>query len=223
MASLDKGLLLCLVIIFAATIFLTVIPANAQTIPKPSVPEFTLKYVERSFTTVDGVYYDSKTIEVTIANQPSLNHSLFYNVKYRINNGNWKDIYTNDDAYPPQSDSDYTIILVPLHPQGNNTLVPANSILDVQVEAMIGYIHRGYNPNHTSQLDMYPYVFTGETSGWSNTQTITLSDNSVSSTPNVPEFPFILIVCLLLVGLATALMVKLETNTTINISLKRQI
>jgi hypothetical protein len=107
--------------------------------------------------------------------------------------------------------------------QGNNTLVPANSILDVQVEAMIGYIHRGYNPNHTSQLDMYPYVFTGETSGWSNTQTITLSDNSVSSTPNVTEFPFILIVCLLLVGLATALMVKLETNTTINISLKRQI
>jgi hypothetical protein len=75
---------------------------SAQTIPKPSVPEFTLKYVERSFTTVDGVNYDSKTIEVTIANQPNLNHSLFYNVKYRINNGNWKGIYTMDDAYPRQ-------------------------------------------------------------------------------------------------------------------------
>lgn len=152
-------------------------PTPAEDLPKPSVPEFTLEFVDKSFTTADGAYYDSKTIQVTIANQPSLNHSLFYNVRYSVNGGDWLDIYTMDNAYPPQSDSEYTILSVYLHPQGNATIVPANSVVDVQVEAMIGYIHREYNPNHTSQLDMYPYVFTGVTSGWSPTQTITIPDS----------------------------------------------
>jgi hypothetical protein len=31
---------------------------------------------------------------------------------------------------------------------------------------------------------MYPYVFTGETSGWSNIQTITISDSLSTTTPN---------------------------------------
>jgi hypothetical protein len=161
------------------------------------------------------VYYDSKTIQVTIANQPSLNHSLFYNVRYRVNSGNWMDIYTMDDAYPPQSDSEYTIISVYLHPQGNTTIVPTNSIVDVQVETMSGYIHRDYNPNHTSQLDMYPYVFTGETSEWSNTQTITISDDSVSPSPTVPEFPITASMIAVLVVVSLSLVIgkrKLSFN-----------
>jgi hypothetical protein len=188
MAKINTALALSLTLIIAMSCLTLLIlnSANAQTTPKPSVPLFTLDFVDRSFTTNDGVYYDSKTIQVTVANQPSLNHSLFYNVRYRVDSGNWMDLYTMDDAYPPQSDSEYTIISVYLHPQGNATLVPTNSIVDVQVEAMIGYIHRGYNPNHTSQLDMYPYVFTGETSGWSNTQTIILATAQPSST--VSEF-----------------------------------
>jgi len=187
MDRVSKFLSLWLVVILAFSILLMAKPVDAQTIPKPSVPEFTLNFVDKSLTTIDGVYYDSKTIQVTIANQPSLNHSLFYNVRYRMNNGNWMDIYTMDDAYPLQSDSEYTIISVYLHPQGNDTFVPPNSIVDVQVEAMIGYIHRSYNPNHKSQLDMYPYVFTGETSGWSNTQTVTIPDSSSSVTPTPTE------------------------------------
>ena len=43
---------------------------------------------------------------------------------------------------------------------------------------MIGYIRRVYNPNATNQLEMYPYVFTGETSDWGETQIVT-----------IPEFP----------------------------------
>ncbi len=162
-------------------------PPPGENLPKPSVPEFTLKFVDKSYTTADGVYYDSKTMQVTIANQPSLNHSLFYNVRYSVNGGDWLDIYTMDDAFPPQSSSECTIISVYLHPQGNATIVPANSVVDVQVQAMIGYIHREYNPNHTSQLDMYPYVFTGETSGWSPTQTLTIPD-SPSPTEFEPNF-----------------------------------
>ncbi len=48
---------------------------------------------------------------------------------------------------------------------------------------MIGWIHRVFNPNSTDQLTMYPFVFSGETSGWSNTQTITLGEGSSSKTP----------------------------------------
>jgi hypothetical protein len=182
-----KYLSFCLVVILAVSTLLLPL-ANAQSTPKPAIPEFRLVFVDKSFTTTDGVYYDSKTIQVTIANQPSLNSSLFYNVRYRINSGSWIDIYTMDDAYPTQSDSKYTIISVYLHPQGNATLVPTNSIVEVQAEAMIGYIHRVFNPNHTSQLDMYPYVFTGETSGWSSIQTITIPVNSdMTPTESLPN------------------------------------
>ncbi len=187
MAVMDRKWTLGIIAVLAVCGMIMVESASAETIPKPSVPEFTLEFVDKSITTDDGVYYDSKNIQVTIANQPSLNHSLFYNVKYSVNGGDWLDIYTMDDAYPPQSDSEYTILSVYLHPQGNATIVPTNSVVDVQVEAMIGYIHREYNPNHTSQLDMYPYVFTGETSGWSPTQTITILD-SPSPTEFEPNF-----------------------------------
>ena len=42
---------------------------------------------------------------------------------------------------------------------------PANSTIDIQVEAMIG------NPSYSPLI---PTAFTGEKSGWSETQTITL-------------------------------------------------
>jgi hypothetical protein len=47
--------------------------------------------------------------------------------------------------------------------------------VDFQVEAMIGYIHRVHNPNSTSMSTIYPWRFTGETSGWSETQTLTIN------------------------------------------------
>jgi hypothetical protein len=72
---------------------------------------------------------------------------------------------------------------------------PSGAQIDFQVEAMIGYVHRVHNPNATSHLEMFPYLFTGETSGWSETQTITLptfassptSSPSTTSTPKTPE------------------------------------
>ena len=50
--------LLALLIVMSSLTILMVKPANAQTIPKPSVPEFTAKFVDHSYivsasTTVD--------------------------------------------------------------------------------------------------------------------------------------------------------------------------
>jgi hypothetical protein len=59
---------------------------------------------------------------------------------------------------------------------------PAVAQVDFQVEAMTGFVHRVFNPNATNQLEMYPYVFSGETSGWSNTQTLTIGTESLPTT-----------------------------------------
>ena len=72
--------------------------------------------------------------------------------------------------------------------QNVGIVIPTGTQTDIQVEAMIGSIGRQLNPNATSQIDMYPYVFTGETSGWSNTQTVTLPANTPLS-PNPTPSP----------------------------------
>jgi hypothetical protein len=72
--------------------------------------------------------------------------------------------------------------------------------IDFQAQALIGAVHRGYNASATNQLEMYPYVFSGEMSDWSSTQTITLPSTSTlpTSTPTVPELPILVLVPLLL-------------------------
>ncbi len=166
---------------------------SEQAIPKPSIPEFTVKlFISQT--------ENKSIIQFTIKNQPfdkSLNYSLYYNVRYLVSDGNWKEVYRPDDGYPTQSDSDFTTLLFSSSTENEHyfldtstnppwsfaIVAPANSILDLQLEAMIGYIHRVFNPNATDQLTMYPYVFTGEKSGWSNTQTLTIDEASSSATP----------------------------------------
>jgi hypothetical protein len=160
----------------------------AQITPKPSVPQFSVKLVTSETE-------NKSTIQFTIENQhyeKTSTQVLFYNIRYRANNSNWKEVYRPDDGYPSQSNSEYTILSFPLSDEYQDYFVDTttnppwsfsintsgNSVLVVQAQALIGYVHRVPNPNATNQLDMYPYVFTGEKSDWSNTETITISDNS---------------------------------------------
>jgi hypothetical protein len=88
-------------------------PASAQTMPKPSVPEFTLKYVDDSYNvtaaygidpytgksvvTREGYYVQNKSIELTIKNQPFDSYynengslvGLFYDVIEKGHFENW--------------------------------------------------------------------------------------------------------------------------------------
>ncbi len=54
------------------------------------------------------------------------------------------------------------------------------------MQALIGYIHRVYNPNMTGPSDVGMYVFTGQESGWSSTQTVTIPEAAVP--PETPAF-----------------------------------
>ena len=158
-------------------------------IPKPSVPEFSVKLV-------------NETIEVKIKNQSFVpyydtnggwNISLYYNIRMKEHSEqNWTNLYLIEDV-PTQSDSAYTILSYPKSDENTNSYIlgdkiwslPFGSKVEFQVEAMIGYVHRVYNPNATSQLEIYPYVFTDETSGWSDTRTITIPDQEQHQTESV--------------------------------------
>jgi hypothetical protein len=181
--------------------------AFAQSITKPSIPEFTIETVSSPYdvpptttTTIDpytgketvttqpGYHVDNKTTQIRIKNQPFTPYHLqindknwtinfFYNIRlkghfsqnwgyYRLYNG------SSDGNLVQDYDSKYTVVLI-------DSYLPSEGQMDFQIEALIGY---------EQGIVTYPgapgaaRVITGETSGWSNTQTITVSETSSTST-----------------------------------------
>ena len=86
MGTTSKATTIILTIIIVTSSLLLIPLVNAQTIPKPSVPEFTLKYVDNSYDvpstygidpftgknvmTQAGYHIQNKSIEVIVKNQP---------------------------------------------------------------------------------------------------------------------------------------------------------
>ncbi len=172
--ELGKHATILLIAILIAS-SLTVVKAGEgpASIPKPSVPEFTVQFVSDS------------SVRVTIKNQP-FNASydiLCYNIRVSPHNCNsWTELYQSyggTDNYPGyliQSGSDYTELTISV---GTQT--------DIQVEAIIGHMNRVYNPNSTNPITMWPWKFVGKSSGWSNTQTITIDESTPTATPTTPS------------------------------------
>jgi hypothetical protein len=90
---------------------------------------------------------------------------------------NWTEVY-NAGGMPTPSDSEYTVI--EFNSEGGYYTfvsettslileVTPNGQVDFQVQALIGYAHRAI----ISGLYV-PWVFEGERSGWSETQTMTI-------------------------------------------------
>lgn len=200
--------------------------------PTPTVPEFTLVPIGPSFDIPPSYSFNSKTgqfdtnndyhiqystVKIIIKNQQfinqSVNDNLYYNVRMKPHNyqdSYWQELYSaGADGYPIQTLSNYTSI--PIAVEGSQALgpiIPTGAATDIQVEAMIGHIGR----NNTMIPYPYPYVFFGETSGWSNTQTVTLPSKtaftaSPSPTPLVPEFPLLAIPLLLTIMVVAGLLV----------------
>jgi len=169
MGNNSKGFLILIVVILVVSSLLMVEFTSAQSIPTPSVPEFTVTLISSP----PDSHFVNKTIELSIKNQPSFpNNGFFYNVRTRINDGNWSLLYTIDDV-PSQSSGEYTNLSYPSeqpfveyqYSLGDRIQdLFAGDKADFQVQAMIGSVHRIFNPNATNQLEMYPYIFTGETS-----------------------------------------------------------
>jgi hypothetical protein len=217
---MSKRATLLLVVILTVSSLITAKsePALAA-ISKPSVPEFTMRFVDHSYDVSTTYSVDPYTgenvthpsyhvkliaLEMTIKNQPfapyydagsGWNISFYYNIRIKgYYSEDWIELYRPSDGYPTQSDSEYTVIS--LGTLGENGLslvtnakmidVPSGGRVDFQVEAMIGYVSRVYNPNATGPFDMYPWRFTGEASGWSETQTLTIPTSTPSPSPPSP-------------------------------------
>jgi hypothetical protein len=133
-------------------------PTESSSLPKPAVPEFTVKLTD----------YD--VIEVKIKNQPE--QVVDYNIRVRSQfSENWTELYHcpkvqdfyEPDAYPRQSEYDYTVLSFTVD-------YPAGDQVDIQVEAIIGvWVRPGIATNMFA-----PWIYDTETSGWSDTQTITI-------------------------------------------------
>ncbi len=220
MNSRGKGFFILLIGFLVVTSIIIVKPTLAQSIPKPSVPEFTLALVSHPYdvaptTTIDpytgksiitqsGYHVENQSIDITIKNQPftlfSVNGSevdFWYQVQFKGHySTDWQIYYIplpnsiESTTNIPQSNGDYTIISVPT----NNDQVNSGSMtdftqggqVDIQVKALVGsfiLIPHG--------LVYYDYTeFVGEESEWSNTQTITITDNYASTTAN-PTTPYL--------------------------------
>ena len=199
---------------------------NAETsIPKPAVPEFTVKLVDSSYdepttnstnpytgekVTHLGYRVESRTIEIKIKNQPftpfvveeataNWTVGLQYIIRWKGTFGQgWHEIYYDNPmdgftGFSANLESEYTVISfkgnysssdgLKLIYQGLYTTFPPDTQVDFQVKALIGYVSR-YPVPFTSG-----WTFTGEESGWSNTQTLSISDNSTTGSSDTLPSP----------------------------------
>jgi len=168
-------------------------PAFAQSITKPSVPEFSLKvvaypydvpptttidpYTGENITTSYGYHAENKSIEVTIKNQPftsTLDTSgkytnLYYNVQFK---GHYTDEWSYAQSYYNASKSDYTLIYISFEHQ--TISFPAGSQIDFQVRTLIGHQDKmAYDSILPPEMKYY-HVFSGQTGDWSDTQILTI-------------------------------------------------
>jgi hypothetical protein len=222
MGNTRKDFLLLFGVILVVSSLIMVESATAQSIPKPSVPQFSLKYFNQS-------------IEVRILNQPfapftAKGHTmgLYYDIRWKEHSAvDWNYLYphsflfvASNSASGSVADSSITIVSYGLNAnKGNDAQLNGDFVgkqLDFQIQASIGYymlITRQVNEN-------LHYPFDGEISGYSNTQTINIpqdsTNNSPSSTPipssspnptptpTVPELPIWIIPLLLTIMLVSA-------------------
>jgi hypothetical protein len=201
--------LLILVLAVSSVSLLIFEYASAEAIPAPTIPQFTLRYDKASYNTIDPYTgasqdVDNSTINIIVKNQPfniiydakdNITTSLYYNVQFKGHYAeNWTEAFSfiNESwlqvngyivtsfNYPTQSNSDYTTISMPAN-------YPAGSQVDFRVQAVIA------NQTEINIPDVVPSrfprlgnshptlaMFIIQTSDWSNTETINLTDISVS-------------------------------------------
>ena len=191
MGKVSKSVCLLLVVILTAMSLLAAQSTYAQSIPKPSVPEFTVELINNS-TTVSGNNVEDFSIVVTIKNQPVASEwadKFCYNVRIKSHSSqNWTTFYFPETG-PKQSSTGYTKISYEVSKSStlinltSNTGFPGfiwgierNSPIDFQVEAVVTYTF----------CDVFPGAgepragSVNEESGWSNTQTISTYSQHLS-------------------------------------------
>ncbi len=206
----DLVSVLILIMAISSVSLLMVKSASAQSIPMPSTPNFTLKFVTQTYyvaptTTIDpytgntvilqpGYYGENQSIEIRIENQPftpfSVNGSevyFWYQIQFKGHYSTdwqtyWSPIPNSEPtANIPRSKGDYTIISVSTH----NNEVGSGSVTDFPdggtVDFQVEATIGYYTATNNDIFGLPPTNFHGEGSNWSNTQSITINYDSNSA------------------------------------------
>ena len=196
---MDKKITLMLILSIVASSLVMTEPALGQ--QTPSVPEFTLKYIDNSYDvstiystdpytgeniTHPSYHVENRTLEISIKNQPSMygeNYTLYYNTRVKGHfEENWSELYDSySENLPAQSNSVYTILSLSAN-------YPSGAQVDFQVQAILGIHYLYYTPQHPLAPGPWSGYGVIGLSGWSNTQTITIPNTSTSS-PTPSQLP----------------------------------
>jgi hypothetical protein len=169
-------------------------------------------YTGKNVITQTGYHVENKSIEVRIENQPFtvykdsngsyvlLNYDIrwkgHFEDNWRVSSSNYYIVASSctmvrsgglDSLVYPNAP--FTVLLYALGENQQSVYwirnISDGGQVDFQVRALVGNYIRVYGTPVPPFGTPYHDIFTGETSDWSNTQTITISDNSdISSTPN---------------------------------------
>jgi hypothetical protein len=182
--------------VLAISSLMMVESAFAQTIPKPSVPRFDLKFQDDSYWVNSTQYIQNQTIQIKIENQPVGNSEyLLYLIDLK---SHYEDKWNSTGASIWEDrQSQATLISYAL--KGNNASSTFNGYLefsigdsvDFRVQAELLYY---LGPPDGSNIQS-GYLREVYRSDWSDTQTITIPETSTSTsptpnptpTPSVPE------------------------------------
>ena len=182
-------------------------PSNAQTIPKPSVPEFSVSLADHSYdvppkeisttnsynnqtttTTIPGYHVQKDTIDLTIKNQPypssidgNKSYLLFYVRQRGHYGGNWTYPYDHAiNSYPRQSDSDCTVLSLP---NSYRVATPYGENMEYlkagdEIDFQVmAILAYGYNYSLSAVIPLYSY----------NYESVAASDWSSTQTFTIPE------------------------------------
>ena len=195
-------------------------------LPKPSVPEFTVELVDRSYDvpttystdpytgetrTHGGYRVENRTIDITIKNQPFTSYrnendslvGLYYNIRVKGHfEQEWRELYSSPN-HLYRSDSEYTVKSYVLGKSDQWDFPPGGQV-DFQVEALLGY-NTKISEGWTYMGESYHLIFTGESSGWSDTQTL-----AIPATPEQGNAILgVVIVVMVVLGAALGLLIYL--------------
>ncbi len=213
MTGTRKAGVLVLILVLAASSMLWAESAEAQSIPKPAVPQFQIQYLDYSYDTPATNSTDPYTgqqiqhssqhigdirVEGKIKNQPftpctledpngtgAENIRFYYNVRYKGHFGDeWTEIYGYRNKYYIDQKSGSEYTNFTIKWQE----FPEGKQIDYQVKALIGYESRTY-------IGPYPKpVIIGEESDWSSTLTLIFTKNEtangISFASNIDTTPY---------------------------------
>jgi hypothetical protein len=225
MSHTSKGFCVLLAALLAASCLMMTATVNAQLMPKPKVPEFTVKLVDHSYdlpanysinpytgkrVTQPSIHYSWKTLDIAIANQNvDVNNSsnfLYYNVRCKGNfSEQWSDLLGPSGYLPQNSTGQQTVLSYGLVGQSQNfpptysgavLNIPDGGTVDFQVEALVGHTYA-----NASYLIGPALLFNGTRSGWGNTQAITIE----AQTAQTSAFNWGEIIIIVLLGIIDAI------------------